>query len=55
MDENELFRVALGLAAPWQVVRIEFSLEAQRLDLGLDFPAGESVSLPGMRPVGRDL
>lgn len=45
-DENELFRVAWRLAAPWQMVRIEFSLEAQPLDSGLDFPRGSPFPCP---------
>ena len=28
---EELFRVALGLAEPWQVVKVTFSEEQQRL------------------------
>ncbi|MEW6238576.1 MAG: hypothetical protein AB1656_24590 [Candidatus Omnitrophota bacterium] len=30
MNEKELFRLALGLAAPWQVKSLEFSAEKNR-------------------------
>jgi len=43
---EELFRVALGLAEPWQVTKIEFSEADQRLDLWLDFPAGSRFGCP---------
>lgn len=46
MNENKLFRLALGLAVLWQVVRLEFSLEAKRLDIGLDFPRGSPFPCP---------
>lgn len=40
MNERDLFRVALGLDEPWEVTKIEFSAEKQRLDIHLDFPRG---------------
>jgi len=43
---EELFRVALGLAEPWQVTKITFSEEQQRLDLWLDFPVGSRFPCP---------
>jgi transposase len=43
---EELFRLALGLAEPWQVVKIEFSDEQHQLDLWLDFPAGSRFACP---------
>ena len=52
---EELFRLALGLAEPWRVVKIEFSDERHRLDLFLDFPGGSRFPCPicagGERPV----
>jgi transposase len=48
---QELFRVALGLAEPWQVRKIEFSEADQRLDLWLDFPAGSRFGCPECRKV----
>ena len=46
MQMNELFRVALGLAEPWVVSKIEFSADQHQLDLWLDFPAGGRFSCP---------
>jgi transposase len=43
---EELFRLALGLAEPWQVVKIEFSDARQQLDLWLDFPSGSRFACP---------
>ena len=43
---QELFRVALGLAEPWVVSKIEFSDEQHQLDLFLDFPAGSKFPCP---------
>lgn len=46
MKTKDLFRVALGLAEPWQVVKIEFSAEGKQLDLWLDFPRGGTFACP---------
>lgn len=46
MQEKELFQLALGLASPWQVEGIEFSISEQRLDLHLNFPAGSRFACP---------
>jgi transposase len=46
MQTNELFRVALGLAKPWQVSKIDFSADEHRLDLWLDFPSGSHFACP---------
>jgi len=46
LDLNALFGAALGLAAPWQVVLVEFDPDAGRLDLGLDFPRGARFACP---------
>ena len=43
---QQLFRVALGLAEPWVVSKIEFSQEQHQLDLYLDFPAGSKFPCP---------
>jgi transposase len=43
---EDLFRLALGLAEPWRVVKIAFSEQAHRLDLWLDFPAGSRFPCP---------
>ncbi len=46
MQMEELFRVALGLESPWRVERVQFTEEAQRLELWLDFPAGSRFACP---------
>ena len=43
---RELFRVALGLAAPWRISKVEFSVEQQQLDLWVDFPPGSRFACP---------
>jgi transposase len=49
---QQLFRVALGLAEPWLVGKIEFSEENHQLDLYLDFPAGSQFPCPQCGRVG---
>lgn len=46
MNENELFRLALGLAAPWEVKSLEFSVEKKQLDNPLDFAKGSRFPCP---------
>ncbi len=41
-----LFEVALGLARPWQIEKIEFDPEGRRLDLHLGFPRGSRFACP---------
>ena len=43
---QQLFRLALGLAEPWVVSKIEFSDEQHQLDLWLDFPGGSKFPCP---------
>lgn len=43
---QQLFRLALGLAQPWTVSKIEFSDEQHQLDLWLDFPVGGRFACP---------
>jgi transposase len=45
-NHSELFSMALGLAKPWAVVRVEFSGEDQQLELWLDFPPGSTFPCP---------
>lgn len=52
MNTQELFRVALGLAEPWTVTKIEFSESEHRLDLWLDFPAGSRFACPACGRIG---
>jgi transposase len=44
MDEVGLFTAALGLSAPWRVMRTEF--DGAQLDLYLDFPRGARFPCP---------
>jgi len=46
MQTNELFRLALGLAEPWTIEKIEFSPEKGELELWLDFPRGGRFACP---------
>lgn len=46
MQTEELFRIALGLAEPWVIEKIEFSPEDRRLELWLDFPRGSRFACP---------
>jgi len=46
MNEKEFFRLALGLAAPWQVEKIEFFLEEKRLEITRNFPVGSRFPCP---------
>jgi len=43
---QQLFRVALGLAEPWVISKVEFSKERNQLDLWLDFPSGSKFACP---------
>ena len=46
MDPNALFTVALGLRPPWEVKSLDFSVEAKRLDIRVDFERGSSFPCP---------
>jgi len=46
MDPNTLFKVALGLQSPWEVKSLDFSLEAKRLDILVDFEPGSTFPCP---------
>ncbi len=46
MKNQELFRLALGLSEPWQVVQAEFPEEEKTLHLTLDFPEGSLFPCP---------
>lgn len=41
-----LFNAALGLSAPWQVVKVDFDKEAKELHLFVDFPKGSRFTCP---------
>jgi transposase len=46
MPEADLFKRALGLDEPWEVVGVEFDAAERRLDLRIDFPKGARFSCP---------
>ena len=46
MQDCELFQVALGLTAPWKVMRCEFDQDKGQLDVHIDFPRGSRFSCP---------
>lgn len=52
MDQNQLFALALGLAEPWFVASLDFSVENQRLEIGLDFRRGGTFACPECSTVG---
>ncbi len=43
---EELFRVALHLAAPWKISSIKFEEGERKLDIWVDFPKGSRFSCP---------
>jgi len=46
LDVFELFRLALGLAPPWQVSSVEFDQDIGTAQLGLDFARGSRFACP---------
>ncbi len=46
MTQQELFAAALGLAQPWSVTKIEFSVKERRLDIHIDFERGGMFPCP---------
>lgn len=52
MKENELFKLALGLTPPWEVVAIDFSAADRRLTIEIDFPAGSEFLCPSCSIAG---
>jgi transposase len=46
MDPESLFAVALGIASPWEVERIEFSKENKRLDIKIGFSRDATFACP---------
>lgn len=52
MSENELFKAALGLTPPWEVLSIDFSAEKMLLMITIDFPAGSTFECPECGKVG---
>lgn len=46
MNEKDLFGLALGLASPWYIERVEFDAAGKRLDLFLNFTKGSRFPCP---------
>jgi len=46
MNPESLFGVALGIAPPWEVEGVEFSKEAKRLDIKINFQRGAQFPCP---------
>ncbi len=46
MDSNTLFTMALGLGKEWTVKQSRFEGEPKRLELSLDFAAGQKFACP---------
>lgn len=46
MKEHQLFKLALGLAQPWEVVKLDFDAAAKQLTIGVDFPKGSLFGCP---------
>lgn len=47
MRDTELYRHLLGLESPWEVTRVELSVEAGRVDVWADHSAGVPMPCPG--------
>jgi transposase len=46
MKDTDLFQLALGLQAPWQVSKVEFDSAKSQLTIMIDFPKGSRFSCP---------
>ncbi len=46
MNPESLFGIALGITPPWEVEGVEFSKEAKRLDIKIDFKRGANFDCP---------
>ena len=46
MKDTDLFQLALGLQAPWQVSKVEFDSVKSQLTMMIDFPKGSRFSCP---------
>lgn len=54
MKQKDLFRLALGLEAPWMVREVRFSPEEGKLDICLDFPKGATFRCPSCKEEGKN-
>ena len=55
MRDADLFRMALGIEAPWVVAKSDFDAAAKRLDIYLDFARGSRSRGRSWRPSMRGL
>ena len=46
MNPEDLFGVALGIVPPWKVTSVDFTKEAGRLDITIDFLRGATFPCP---------
>ena len=46
MDQTQLFTLALGLVAPWEVTDVQLDQPARRLDITIDFKPGSQFPCP---------
>ncbi len=46
MKDTDLFQMALGLQAPWQVSKVEFDALKSQLTIMIDFPKGSRFICP---------
>jgi transposase len=46
MQDNELYRYLLGLESPWEVSRVELSVDGERVDAWADQPKGTRFACP---------
>lgn len=46
MQPETLFGMALGIVSPWEVTKVDFSMESNRLDITIDFQPGAIFACP---------
>ncbi|HMB16019.1 MAG TPA: ISL3 family transposase [Pelovirga sp.] len=46
MQPEALFGMALGIVHPWEVTKVDFSKESNRLDITIDFQCGAAFACP---------
>lgn len=46
MQPETLFGMALGIIHPWEVTKVDFSMESSRLDIFIDFQRGATFACP---------
>jgi hypothetical protein len=48
MDDRTLYATILGIAPPWEVVRVELDDAAKAVHVWLDARPGDNLPLPGV-------